>query len=251
MVSGNIETTNTRLGTTEKSQFMAKILLVEDNIDLATNVEDMLKFEKHVVDLVHTAEDACLNLKTWTYDAIVLDLTLPDASGYEVLQQYRTTGGQAPVLILTGRNTIIDKTIGFEGGCDDYLTKPFHMKELLVRLVALMRRPRRLAPTILKVGPITFDCSSLKVDKNGAPVSLTPLEFQFFEFLMKHPNQAFTSEILFKRIWPSDSSATNEAIKTVVKNLRKKLDPEGQYLQTIHGSGYILRVEQKREINVE
>lgn len=222
---------------------MAKILLVEDNIDMATNVKDMLRHENHVVDIAHTAQDACLNLKTWSYDAIVLDLTLPDGSGYEVLQTYRMSGGDAPVLILTGRNTIVDKTTGFEEGCDDYLTKPFHMKELMVRLVALLRRPRQIVPAVINFADISVNSSTFTVTKSGIRVELTPIEFQFLEFLVKHQNQSFSSDALFKRIWKSESSSTNEAVKTVVKRLRKKLDPDGKYLQTIHGVGYILRVE--------
>lgn len=220
---------------------MAKILIVEDDVALANNIANLLSFEKHAVDVVYTGQDASLNLKTWSYDAIILDILLPDLTGYEVLKEYRTARGSSPVLILTGRTTIFDKTTGFDAGCDDYLTKPFHMKELSARINALLRRPKQLTPVVLSAGDISLNTSNHRVEKAGVVISLPPIEYQFLEFLMRHPDQSFSSDTLFKRIWPSDSTATNEAIKAVIKRLRKKLDPDGNMLQTIHGSGYILR----------
>ncbi len=222
---------------------MAKILIVEDDVALANNIANLLTFEKHSVDVVHTASDANLQLKTWSYDALILDILLPDTTGLEVLKAYRSQNGKAPVLILTGRQTIFDKTVGFEAGCDDYLTKPFHMKELSVRLRALIRRPLELLPDVITIRDITLNTANHTVEKGGTVFTLPPTEYQFLEFLMRHPNQAFTPDVLFKRIWPSDSTATNEAVKAVVKRLRKKLDPDGEVLKTIHGSGYLVQTE--------
>ena len=222
---------------------MSKILIVEDDVALANNIANLLTFEKHSVDVVHTGSDADIQLKTWFYDALILDVNLPDSTGLEVLKNYRSQNGKAPVLILTGRQTIFDKTVGFEAGCDDYLTKPFHMKELSVRLRALIRRPLSIQPDVIKAGHIKLNTANHTVERDGAVITLPPTEYQFLEFLMRHPNQAFGSDTLFKRIWPSESTATNEAVKAVVKRLRKKLDPEGQVIITVHGSGYMVQCE--------
>lgn len=225
---------------------MAKILIVEDDVALASNVANLLTFEMHSVDVVHTGADANLQLRTWDYDALILDISLPDCTGLEVLKTYRNQGGKSPVLILTGRQTIFDKTVGFDAGCDDYLTKPFHMKELSVRLRALIRRPPAILPEVLIAGHIKLNTANHKVERHGEVISLPPTEYQFLEFLMRHPNQTFGADVLFKRIWPSDSTATNEAIKAVVKRLRKKLDPDGEVIITVHGSGYMVQTTNKR-----
>ncbi|CAN5300849.1 response regulator transcription factor [soil metagenome] len=220
---------------------MAKILLVEDDEYVVINIVDLMRFENHFVDVAGTAHDASAFLKTWTYDVIILDLSLPDSTGFEVLRDYRQCRGEAPVLILTGRVDVADKITGFNSGCDDYLTKPFHIKELSARVRSLLRRPRRVHADLLSVGDIQMNTVDRRVNKAGEEISLPPIEFQFLEFMLRNQNQPFSSDTLFKHIWAADSTATTEAVKSVVRKLRKKLDPDGQVLQTLHGTGYILR----------
>lgn len=136
---------------------MSKILVVEDDFDFAEQVQQWLEHEKSVVDLIHNRDEANDRLKFYEYDLIVLDAGLPDMSGTDVLKSYRERGGKAPVLILTGKNTVEEKERGLDSGADDYLTKPFHMKELSVRLRALLRRAGTASPTMLTAGDLTVD----------------------------------------------------------------------------------------------
>jgi len=222
---------------------MAKICVIEDNADLANMVRTFLIFEHHTVETIAHGGEARDHLKTFDYDLIVLDWELPEVSGIEILKDYRQRGGQAPVLMLTGKDDVSDKEAGLDGGADDYLTKPFHMKELGARVRSLLRRPAAVKETILKAKNITMDPSKYRVHKDGEVVTLVPKEFQLLEFMMRHPNQVFTPEALLNRVWPSESDSTTEALRTTMKRLRKKVDEEGTILKTVHGVGYILELE--------
>ncbi|HEY9785445.1 MAG TPA: response regulator transcription factor [Candidatus Obscuribacterales bacterium] len=223
---------------------MAKILVIEDNSDLANMVKTFLLFEHHSVETILSGREAAAHLKTFEYDLIVLDWELPEISGIDILKQYRSRGGRATVLMLTGKDEIQDKEAGLDSGADDYLTKPFHMKELGARVRALLRRPAAVSDNnILKAGPITMDVGKYRVLKDEQPVQLVPKEFQLLEFMMRHQNQVFTPEALLNRVWPSDSESTAEALRTTMKRLRKKLDPDGELIRTVHGVGYILETQ--------
>lgn len=221
---------------------MAKILIVEDNEDLANTVRTFLMFEHHTVEHLVDGQDANDHLRTFQYDLIVLDWSLPRLSGLDILKRFRSLGGTTPVLMLTGHDTITEKEAGLDSGADDYLTKPFHMKELGARVRALLRRPSAVSSNILEAGNITVDTAKYRVTVNGEPMTLVPREFQLLEFFMRHPNQVFSPEALLNRVWPSDSEATTEALRTALKRLRKKVDPDGNLLRTVHGVGYILEV---------
>ena len=138
---------------------MAKILLVEDDRDLAGMVLDWLKFEHHLVEVIHNGGDAQSMLKSYQYDIIILDWQLPQITGVELLRDYRMAGGQTPVLMLTGKGAIHDKEAGLDAGADDYLTKPFHMKELSARLRALLRRPGSVVGNTLTARDISLEPS--------------------------------------------------------------------------------------------
>lgn len=218
---------------------MAKILTVEDDTNLANLVRSFLLMENHQCDVIHNGREAMSHVKTYPYDVIILDWDLPEMSGLDILKEYRNSGGKTPILMLTGKDTIEQKEIGLDCGADDYLTKPFHMKELGARVRSLLRRPAGMVANSLNAANIVLDASKYRVVKDGQPITLLRKEFQLLEFLMRHPNQLFSSEALLNRVWPTDSDATPEALRTTIKRLRKKIDPDGDILRTVHGVGYI------------
>lgn len=222
---------------------MAKIIVIEDNFDLANMVKTFLIFEHHTVETIGNGAEACDHLKSFEYDLIILDWELPELSGIEILKYYRQRGGAAPVLMLTGKDEITDKEKGLDEGADDYLTKPFHMKELGARVRALLRRPAAVKDNLLRAKNISMDTAKYRVLKDEQPISLVPKEFQLLEFMMRHPNQVFSPEALLNRVWPAESESTAEALRTTMKRLRKKLDPDGEILKTVHGVGYILELQ--------
>jgi len=223
---------------------MAKILLVEDNPDLSNVVRTFLLFEHHQVELLDNGAEANDHLKTFDYDLIVLDWELPGLHGIEVLKAFRSRGGKTPVLMLTGKKELDDKELGLDSGADDYLTKPFEMRELAARVRALLRRPKSgQESNTLVAGDIRMDVSKHRVVKGEQSISLVPKEFQLLEFLLRNQNHVFTPEALLNRVWPSDSEATLEALRTTIKRVRKKVDPDGKILRTVYGVGYILEAE--------
>lgn len=223
---------------------MAKILLVEDDRNLAITVKDWLEFEHHLVEAVEVGTEALELAQSYQYDLIILDIELPKMNGLEVCKNYRQGGGQAPILMLTGRGSIPDKETGLDAGADDYLTKPFHLKELSARVRALLRRPGQVAGNTLKAGNLVLDTTSYKVLKDGQEIHLPRMEFALLEFLMRHQGQVFSTEALLDRVWTSDSEKSPETIRTSVKKLRSKIDTDGQpsIIRNVHGVGYKLEV---------
>lgn len=221
---------------------MAKILTIEDDANLATLVRSFLLAENHQCDVIHDGREAMAHVKTYPYDVIILDWDLPAISGIDILKEFRSSGGKTPILMLTGKDTVEQKETGLDCGADDYLTKPFAMKELGARIRSLLRRPALLVDTAISGANIVLDASKYRVMKNGEQITLLRREFQLLEFLMRHPNQLFSAEALLNRVWPTDSDATLEALRSTMKRLRKKIDPESEILRTVHGVGYIFEV---------
>jgi len=222
---------------------MSKILLVEDDKVLAEMVTDWLTHEHYQVDCLHSGRDGLDRLKFYSYDLVILDWDLPELSGIDILKEYRDKGGATPVLMLTGKSTVDEKLVGLDSGADDYLTKPFHMKELSARLRSLLRRPQAMHANLLKARNLELDATLYRVTKDGVEIELLPKEFALLEFLMRHPNQVFSAEALLDRVWKADSDATTEAIRSCFKRLRKKIDvDDGEpILKNVHGVGYKLQ----------
>lgn len=221
---------------------MAKILVVEDDKDVAATIRTYLLFEKHTLELITDGAEALLHLKTFPYDLIILDWQLPGMDGVDVCREFRNRRGTTPVLLLTGKSTIDDKEAGLDSGADDYLTKPFDLRELGARIKALLRRPQQLvsASNILEAGHISLDCTKHEVKGKGITIDLNPREFQLLEFMMRHPNQVLSPDALLNHVWSAQSESTHEALRTAMKRLRKKVDPESEVLKNVHGVGYIL-----------
>src|SRR5581483_10333984 len=173
---------------------MVKILVVEDDAELAPVVRDWLSFEHYTVELVDNGSEAKDRLQLFAYDLVILDWELPDMSGMDILRGFRAGGGMTPVLVLTGKRSIDNKVEGFDSGADDYLTKPFHGKELVARVKALLKRPAIQLPTNLKYGELELDPNNFVVRRNGDEIRLVPKEFALLEFLMRNPKKLFSSE---------------------------------------------------------
>lgn len=223
---------------------MEKILVVEDDRDLAEMVRRWLEIEKYMVDVVYDGASALPMIKMNDYDLMILDWRLPGISGLELCQQFRSAGGNAKVLFLTGKDRIEEKEAGFAAGADDYLTKPFQMRELVMRVKALVRRPKVLVSDVLKAGYLTLEVDTHRVSRNAELLQLSPREFALLEFLMQNPGRVFSADALLNRVWESDAEASPDAVRTFIKQLRKKIDVEGQtsMIKTVHGLGYKLEV---------
>lgn len=219
---------------------MAKILVVEDEEDLSSVITEWLVKDHHVVESVDNGAAALDLLSVNKFDLIVLDLMLPGRTGMEVCSTYRARGGDAHVLMLTAQSSLDAKEAGLNVGADDYLAKPFELRELVARVRALLRRPSARIQDVISVGDLTIDMSQAKVFKQGKEVRLVPKEFDLLAFLIRHKGQCFSAEALLERVWCSSSTPLTETVRTHVKTIRKKLDSaDGQSLiQHVPGYGY-------------
>lgn len=219
---------------------MSKILLVEDDENLAFLLKMQLEQARFLVDHVAAGLPALSQLKMAQYDIVILDWMLPDISGVDVCRQYRGSGGRTPILMLTARGAVEDKAAGLNAGADDYLVKPFHPIELNARVQALLRRPTSYAGKTLQVKDIELDTEGNRVFKGGQEIDLTSKEFSLLELLMRYPNQSFTLESILSRVWQSDSTASVDTVRTHMKTLRRKLgdSEENGIIRTKRGAGY-------------
>jgi DNA-binding response OmpR family regulator len=227
---------------------MAKILLVEDNLDLATIVADTLRNERHVVESVADGLAALDYLKLAQFELVIMDWELPGLSGVEVIKKHRELGGQTPVIMLTGRSRLEDKEVGFDVGADDYLPKPFDSRELIARVRALLRRQPTVNSTILKVADLELDPVKFKLSKAGHHVHLTPKDFALLEFFMRHPDEIFSPDQLITRVWDYDSEASSESLRVAIRRIRKAIDrddaSQDSLIENIARIGYRLRKTQ-------
>jgi DNA-binding response OmpR family regulator len=219
---------------------MAKMLIVEDDRTLSSAIRDWLELARHAVEEAHTGSDGLDLLKHYQFDVVILDLVLPDMDGLEVLTQFRSQGGNIPILILTAKNQIGDKGRGFDAGADDYLTKPFDMRELSMRLGALLRRAPAPRSSVLKCGDLVFDTGTSRVFNGDKEMQLWPIEYSLLEFFMRFPDHLFTHDDLLNYVWKSDSAATAIGVRSCVSRLRKKLrGSDGRSLiVTVYKQGY-------------
>jgi len=224
---------------------MGKILVVEDEADLAKLVRNWLEREKHLVEVTDNGADALTHLQVNKFDVVILDLMLPELSGMEVCRRYRQTKGKTPILMLTAKNSVEDKEAGLDAGADDYLTKPFNMKELAARVRALIRRASDHRNNMYKLRDIEIDASEFRVTKAGSEIHLLPKEFRLLEFLVRHPHQVFSAEDLLASVWESDTSALLDTVRGHIKRLRKKLDTPGEtsIISTVYGIGYRIELD--------
>lgn len=220
----------------------AHILVVEDDEKIAEVLQDCLRAAAYEVAVVHSAEAGSAMLAQNTYNLLILDWQLPKASGLDLCTEARAKGINTPVLFLTAMDSMVNKMAGLDSGADDYLTKPFAVPEALARVRALLRRPQTLQYKPLTVGNLELDQRNKSVKLNDEAVKLHPQEFTVLELLMTNPGRVFSAEELLSRAWPTDSDATNEAVRTVILRLRKAvdIDSDNPLITTIKGFGYKL-----------
>lgn len=222
---------------------MSKILLVEDELDLLELTSIALSSRGYSVQKCSSGDEALGMLRVYKFDLVILDWMMPDITGIEVLKQYREMGGNLPVLMLTAKASADDKEFGLDSGADDYLTKPFEIKELCARVRALLRRPANVSSPVLEAGNIRVDPAACRVEKAGIEVHLRPKVYDLLLFFMRHPDQVFTAEALMERVWMDDSTASPDTVRTHIKLLRQSISTKGSedVIETIRGKGYILR----------
>lgn len=220
---------------------MSRILIVDDDAWLTQTLQESLTGAGYVADRAASAKEADNLLSKAPYELIVLDWEMPEKSGLNFLVEIRKRGVQTPVLILTGRDSIDDKTTGLDEGADDYLTKPFNTKEFISRVRALLRRPHQVESSSLTINDITLDQLSKRVTRNSVEIKLTKQEFLLLEFLMRHKDQVFNAETLVDRAWSSLSESSPDTVRAHMANLRKKLQVDGADcpIRTLHKQGYI------------
>ena len=215
-----------------------RILLVEDDPTLRAQLRAGLQEAGYAVDEADNGRDAHFLGDTESFDAVVLDLGLPVLDGLSVLKRWRSQRRVMPVLILTARDNWSEKVAGIDAGADDYLTKPFHMEELLARLRALIRRASGLASPLLQCGELALDTRSGRVTLQGQTVALTSHEYKVLEYLMHRPGAVVSRTELTEHIYAQDFERDSNTIEVFVGRLRKKLPPT--LIETVRGLGYRL-----------
>lgn len=213
-----------------------RILLVEDDVALAEATAKALRAEHFAVDIAENGEDGAHLGDTESYDAAVLDLGLPRKSGITVLEEWRAAGRALPVLILTARDGWSEKVAGFRAGADDYLTKPFRIEELVMRLRALVRRSAGHAAARIVCGPIAFDAQTGQVERDGLPLRLTALEWRVLSTLMLRKGVVVERLDLMEHIYEGDADPDSNSLEVIVGRLRKKIGAD--LIETVRGRGY-------------
>ena len=215
-----------------------RILLIEDDTALADGIARALRAEHCAVDIATNGEDGAHLGDTGQYDAAVLDLGLPVKPGITVLKEWRAAGRSLPVLILTARDGWSDKVEGFRAGADDYLTKPFRVEELVMRLRALVRRAAGHAATRMTCGPLAYDSQTGQFELDGLPLRLTALEWRVLSALMLRRDVVIDRLDLMERVYEGDADPDSNSLEVIVGRLRRKIGRD--LIETVRGRGYRL-----------
>ena len=220
-----------------------KLLVIEDEMSLQEIMAATLRKEGYVVETASTFAAASEKLGSYSYDCVLLDITLPDGNGLELLADIKKTGNSANVIITSARDSLDDKIRGLELGADDYMEKPFDTKELVARVKAVLRRyePKQeeVDKNRLKFGGLEINLSNYSVSYNGKSLEFPPKEFELLSFLAQHPNRVFTREQLLDRIWGYEYVGDTRTVDVHVKRIREKLNSEDEWgILTVWSVGY-------------
>ncbi len=221
-----------------------RILAVEDDEKIAHLIKDGMKHKGYAVDLIDDGEKAMGRIQlNWSdYDAIILDLGLPKKGGLEICKELREMGVSTPVLVLTGEADVKSKVTLFNAGADDYLTKPFAFEELLSRIQALTRRPKKVLPSELTIADIVLNPATQKVTRAGKEVKFTLREFRILEYFMRNPDVVLSREEITSNIWDFNYDSFSNVLDVFISKIRNKIDKDRAYklIETIQGVGYRL-----------
>jgi two-component system OmpR family response regulator len=215
-----------------------RLLVVEDERRLAVGLRKGLEAEGFAVDVVHNGTDGIWMARENPFDAIILDVLLPGANGYQVCRTLRNEGNWTPILMLTARDGVADVVEGLDTGADDYLAKPFSYAVLIARLRALLRRGATSRPTVLKVGDLRMDPAAHRVWFGGAEISLTTREFAILQHFLHHPGEVLSKRDILAHVWDFDFDGDPNIVEVYIRRLRTKLDRS--LIETVRGAGYRL-----------
>jgi two-component system, OmpR family, response regulator len=220
-----------------------RVLVVEDDVRMAAAIRRGLRFEGLVVDVAGAGEEALRLVGATEYDALILDVLLPDLDGFETCRRLRAGGHWLPVLMLTARDSVDDRVRGLDGGADDYMTKPFSLAELVARLRALVRRGPVERPVVLEAGTLRLDPATRQVWRGERQIDLSAREFGLLETFMRRPGQVFTQSQLLEAAWDLGYEQRSNVVEVYVRYLREKIDRPFAVdsIETVRGVGYRLR----------
>jgi two-component system response regulator MprA len=220
-----------------------RILVVDDEPALRSSLERALGLDAYEVELAEDGSAALDRLALAPVDAVVLDVAMPKVDGLEVCRRLRAAGDRTPVLMLTARDAIDDRVDGLDAGADDYLVKPFALRELRARLRALLRRVEDPAVPELRYADLVLDTAAHRVTRGAREVGLSRTEFALLQAFLEHPRQVLTRSQLFERVWGYDFGATSNSLGVYIGYLRRKTEAGGEprLLHTVRGVGYVLR----------
>ena len=221
-----------------------RILLVEDDQRIAIALMETLRDRQYQVDLGEDGEIAWEFLQAFSYELILLDVTLPKLNGIQLCQRLRKAGIQTPVLMLTARDSSSDKVLGLDAGADDYVVKPFDLAELTARIRALLRRGTTVLPTVLEWGDLRLNSSSYEVNYGENLLHLTPKEYQLLELFIRKNKIVLSRSLILDNLWSFEEPPGEETVKVHIKDLRKKLRIAGappDFIETVYGVGYRLK----------
>lgn len=219
---------------------MPKVLLADDDKELVSALTKYLHDQGWIIETAYCGRDALQLLETFNFEVIILDWQLGDMSGVELCKQFRRNGGKTPVIMLTGLSEIERRVEGLNAGADDYLTKPFEVRELVARLNSLLRRPGLYVTSKLEAQGVSLEVETRIVSDGTLSVKLSPRETALLEYLLRHQNRNFSSSYLRDSVWPLDSEGSEDTVRTCMRTLRQKLTKigKGDLIKTDLQSGY-------------
>jgi len=226
---------------------MKRILVVEDEPDMQSGIKDNLEFEGYEVDTASDGKEGLQKILSNGFDLVLLDVMLPHISGFDVCKKVRHENNETPIIFLTAKGEEIDKVIGLESGGDDYLTKPFSLRELLARVKAVLRRTEKqtgaVASSKIEIGKLSVDFDTYTATIANEQVKMTSKEFEILQYLLKHKNATISRDSLLDNVWGYDFQPTTRTIDNFILKLRQKVEDnpnDPQIIITVHGMGYRL-----------
>jgi len=226
-----------------------KILIVEDDKDIAEMVRSGLAAHNHAVEVAPDGADGSFMARSYDYDAIVLDYSLPKKNGLAVCKEVRVAGKKTPIIFLSGTEEVETKVAALEQGADDYMTKPFSLVELHARLRAVSRRPRDMTQSILCVGDLELNTETQTVKRDGITIGLTRKEFNLLEYFMQHPGVVLSRTMLMEHVWTAERDPFSNTVEAHIANLRRKINLKNKMnlIVNIAGRGYRIGDEVKKK----